>query len=133
MEIGRIDVDEQRAQLPNALSRLLRAVAQGGRDLRTGVAVDAIGGGRKGIGGPARSCTTSSWRSLAMRRRSVSEAASARQQERLALLAVVVQRARHAVGERQREQLEQQQRSDSAGANASHVRWAVSVTDALRG
>ena len=128
VQIGRVDIDEERAQLANATSCLPCPVAQGLGDGGR-LAVDAVRGGGQGVR-RAREVLDDSVVQVARDPPALGVRGGQRaQQQLLALLAVVVERASHAIGERELEELEQEQRADERRREQEERLLRVSVTD----
>ena len=119
LEVRRVDLDEQGAQAAHALARAVRGRAQcrrvGRRSARSARAA-------RPSAMPARSWTTPSCRSAAIRRRSASERLDRAQQQRLALALVLASRRASDSASGSCSSHSSRRAASSAGANDARCR-----------
>ncbi len=112
MQVGRVDVDEQRPQLADAPARLAGALAQGGRTSGPPCAVDPLGGGGEGIGRADEVLDDAVVQVAGDPAALVVRRGQRLLEQRLALLAAALEVARHPIGERELQELQQDERAD---------------------
>ena len=110
LEVRRVDLDEQRAQVAHALAQPRDRGAQRARPPSASPRRSASSAsGARPNATPARSCTTPSCRSAAIRRRSWADASTALLEQLLALAVAALQPPRQRPGQRHLEQQQHQQ------------------------